>query len=225
MSNAAADPAVVTADVEAERVGMAAPAPAPAPAATLAPVSPLRAAWAEFRENRIALGALAVVVLIVAVAGLAPWITPQNPYDIGNLNLLDARRPPGYVGSGGYTHWLGTDASGRDLLSAILYGLRISMQMGLMAGVVGLVLGTTLGITAAYVGGKIETAIMRIVDLQLSFPAILWRSCSRRCLARARSSSSRRSWRPSTPTSRARPTARPRPSGARITWKRRLPCP
>lgn len=165
----AADPAVVTADVQNERLGMAAPAPAP----TAAPVSPMRAAWAEFRENRIAVAALAVVVLIVVIAGLAPWITPQNPYDIGNLNLMDARRPPGYVGSGGYTHWLGTDANGRDLLSAMLYGLRISMQMGLMAGLVGLVLGTTLGITAAYLGGKTETVIMRVVDLQLSFPAIL----------------------------------------------------
>jgi peptide/nickel transport system permease protein len=114
-----------------------------------------------------------VVVVIVVLAVLAPWITPQNPYDIGNLNLMDARRPPGFVGSEGYTHWLGTDASGRDLLSAILFGLRISMQMGLMAGIVALVIGTTLGIVAAYRGGKIETVIMRIVDLQLSFPAIL----------------------------------------------------
>jgi peptide/nickel transport system permease protein len=148
-------------------------APPAAPPQTSAPVSPLRAAWAEFRENRIAVAALVVVVSIVALAVLAPWITPQNPYDIGNLNLMDARRAPGYVGSEGYTHWLGTDASGRDLLSAILYGLRISIQMGLMAGLVALVIGTSLGIVAAYSGGRLETVIMRVVDLQLSFPAIL----------------------------------------------------
>lgn len=138
-----------------------------------APASPLAGVWSEFRENKVAVAALAVVVVIVLAALLAPWITPQNPYDIGNLNLMDARRPPGFVGSGGYVHWLGTDANGRDLFSAILYGLRISLQMGLMAGLVSLVVGGSLGIIAAYAGGRIETAIMRVVDLQLSFPAIL----------------------------------------------------
>ncbi len=138
-----------------------------------APASPLAGVWSEFRENRVAVVALAVVMIIVLAALLAPWITPQNPYDIGNLSLMDARRPPGFVGSGGYVHWLGTDANGRDLFSAILYGLRISLQMGLMAGLVSLVVGGSLGIIAAYAGGRIETAIMRVVDLQLSFPAIL----------------------------------------------------
>ncbi len=90
--------------------------------------------------------ALGVVLVIVVAALLAPWITPQNPYDIANLSLMDARRPPGFVGSNGYVHVLGTDANGRDLLSAILYGLRISLQMGLMAGLVALVIGGTLGI-------------------------------------------------------------------------------
>ncbi|HEY8564396.1 MAG TPA: ABC transporter permease [Beijerinckiaceae bacterium] len=156
-------------DAPTEGFGAAPSAPPP----NAAPVSPLRQAWSEFCENRIALAALALVVLIVALAVLAPWITPQNPYDIGNLNLMDARRPPGYVGSEGYTHWLGTDASGRDLLSAILYGLRISIQMGLVAGLTALAIGTTLGLIAAYRGGSVETAIMRVVDLQLSFPAIL----------------------------------------------------
>lgn len=163
------DPAADAAGIQHASTGTAPAAPPPVAAGR----SPLRAAWDEFRENRIAVAALAVVVAIVTLAILAPWITPQDPYDIGNLTLMDARRPPGYVGAGGYTHWLGTDASGRDLLSAILYGLRISIQMGLMAGLVALVIGTTLGIVAAYVGGKVETVIMRIVDLQLSFPAIL----------------------------------------------------
>ncbi len=165
MSNASAETPVAP-----ETVAPPVPAPAPAPAKA---VSPMRAAWREFCENRIAVAALVVVLIVVTLAALAPWITPQNPYDIANLNLMDARRPPGFVGSEGYTHWLGTDASGRDLLSAILYGLRISIQMGLMAGLVALVTGTTLGMVAAYRGGRTETVIMRIVDLQLSFPAIL----------------------------------------------------
>jgi peptide/nickel transport system permease protein len=129
--------------------------------------------WREYRENWIATLALAVVLLIVAAALAAPLITPQDPYDLANLHLRDARRPPGFIGSGGYVHWLGTDAQGRDLFSAILYGLRISLQMGIAAGAVAFGIGTALGIMAANIGGKIEQGIMRLVDLQLSFPAIL----------------------------------------------------
>ncbi|KFC72870.1 Peptide/nickel transport system permease [Bosea sp. LC85] len=135
--------------------------------------SPLARFWNEFRESKVALAALVVVVLMIGVALLAPWIAPQNPYDLANLALSDARRPPGYVGSGGFTHLLGTDAQGRDLFSAILYGLRISLQMGLIAGSLAFTLGVTLGITAAYLGGRWEAFIMRIIDLQLAFPAIL----------------------------------------------------
>jgi peptide/nickel transport system permease protein len=135
--------------------------------------TPTAAFWSDFRESRIAVAALVVVVAIMLVALLAPWITPQDPYDIASLNLSDARRPPGFVGAEGYTHLLGTDAQGRDLYSAILYGLRISIEMGLAAGTVALIAGGTLGIVAAYAGGRVETAIMRVVDLQLSFPAIL----------------------------------------------------
>ncbi len=133
----------------------------------------MSAFWREYRENWFAVAALVVVVLVVAAAILAPLITPQDPYDLGNLNLADARRPPGFIGSEGYTHLLGTDAQGRDLYSAILYGLRISLQMGLAAGAVAMMIGATLGILAAHAGGRVEQAIMRIVDLQLSFPAIL----------------------------------------------------
>ncbi|QUJ77952.1 ABC transporter permease [Sulfitobacter albidus] len=136
-------------------------------------IHPLGRFWAEFRENKIAVGALIVCGLMIALAVFAPLVSPQNPYDLGNLSLMDSRRPPGFVGSGGYTHLLGTDPQGRDLLSAIFYGLRISIQIGIAAGVVALSIGTALGITAAYFGGRIETLIMRIVDLQLSFPAIL----------------------------------------------------
>lgn len=135
--------------------------------------TPLRRFWAEFRENHIAVLALVVVVLMILLAVFAGVISPQNPYDLANLSLMDARRAPGFVGSGGYTHLLGTDPQGRDLLSAIFYGLRISVQIGLAAGFVSLSIGTTLGILAAYVGGRTEALIMRLVDLQLSFPAIL----------------------------------------------------
>jgi peptide/nickel transport system permease protein len=134
---------------------------------------PFAQIWAEFRENRVAVAALAVVVAIALVALLAPLIAPQNPYDLAKLVLMDARRPPGYVGSNGYVHILGTDAQGRDLFSAIIYGLRISIQIGVLAGMVALTFGALLGTSAAYFGGRTEAFIMRIVDLQLSFPAIL----------------------------------------------------
>ena len=135
--------------------------------------TPLRRFWAEFRENKIAVVALVVVIVLILLALFASLVSPQNPYDLANLSLMDSRRPPGFVGTGGYTHILGTDPQGRDLLSAILYGLRISIQIGLAAGFVSLTIGTTLGILAAYVGGRVEALILRLVDLQLSFPAIL----------------------------------------------------
>ena len=129
--------------------------------------------WFDFKENKIGVLALFVVLFLIFLAIFANFISPQNPYDLANLSLMDSRRPPGFVGTGGYTHILGTDPQGRDLLSAIFYGLRISIQIGLAAGFVSLSIGTTLGIIAAYNGGKLETFIMRLVDLQLSFPAIL----------------------------------------------------
>ncbi len=135
--------------------------------------SPVARFWQEFRESRIALASLIVVIAVILLAVLAPLIAPQNPYDLSKLVLGDARRPPGYTGSGGFTHWLGTDAQGRDLWSAILYGLRISLQVGLMAGSIAFVIGATLGCMAAFFGGRLEALIMRVIDLQLSFPAIL----------------------------------------------------
>jgi peptide/nickel transport system permease protein len=137
------------------------------------PDSPLARFWDEFRTSRVSVAALGIVILISLLALAAPLISPQNPYDLSRLVLMDARRPPGFVGSGGFTHWLGTDAQGRDLLSAILYGLRISIQVGLIAGAIAFSLGATLGAFAAYFSGRIEALIMRIIDLQLSFPAIL----------------------------------------------------
>ncbi|MCR4265381.1 ABC transporter permease [Nitratireductor sp. ZSWI3] len=127
----------------------------------------------EFAGNRTATVAAVVVLLIALLAIFAPLVAPQDPYDLANLVLRDARRPPGYVGTTGTLHLLGTDSQGRDLLSAILYGLRISLEMGLLAGTIAFSIGAVVGTSAAYLGGRFEALIMRIVDLQLSFPAIL----------------------------------------------------
>jgi peptide/nickel transport system permease protein len=135
--------------------------------------SPAAELWAEFSASWLAVGGLVVVVLCALAAIAAPLITPQNPYDQAQLVMFDARLPPGSVGSGGYTHWLGTDAAGRDLFSAIIFGLRTSIGVGLASGTVALALGTVIGLLAAFRGGITEALVMRLVDLQLSFPAIL----------------------------------------------------
>lgn len=118
-----------------------------------------------------AAAALFALLLLAAIA--APLITPQDPYDLAQLELLDAKLAPGSVGTAGITYWLGTDDLGRDLWSAILYGLRVSFLVAFVATLAALTLGTIVGITAAYAGGRVDDAIMRVVDLQLSFPAVL----------------------------------------------------
>ncbi|WP_374834177.1 ABC transporter permease [Paenochrobactrum pullorum] len=129
--------------------------------------------WSEFKRHPVPLVAAFVVVVIILLAVFAPLIAPQDPYDLSSLVLRDGRRAPGYVGQGGYVHLLGTDGQGRDLFSAILYGLRISLQMGLLAGAIAFTIGALVGSSAAYIGGRFESFIMRVIDLQLSFPAIL----------------------------------------------------
>lgn len=114
---------------------------------------------------------LLVVLLLIAI--FAPWIAPQNPYDLAQLDIMDGRLPPGSKAMNGMVFWLGTDEQGRDMLSAILYGLRISLFVGVVSTICACAIGASLGVFAAYKGGKVETAIMRLVDLQLSFPAIL----------------------------------------------------
>ncbi len=136
--------------------------------------SPLARFAREFAESRLALAGLALLVAVIAIALLAPWIAPQNPYDLGKLDLLDARLPPGErAGAGHMTYLLGTDGQGRDMLSAILYGLRVSLYVGVASGVIALTIGAVLGVLAAYAGGRFEQVLMRIVDIQLGFPAIL----------------------------------------------------
>lgn len=153
---------------------MSADTTAPIVAASQAQVeTPWRRFWSEFFENRIATVALFMFIAIAILAILAPWITPQNPYDLAQVDVLDSRLPPGSEAYTGYTMWLGSDGAGRDLFSAILYGLRISLSVGLASGVIALLIGMIVGLFAAYVGGRLENIIMRIVDLQLSFPASL----------------------------------------------------
>ena len=135
--------------------------------------TPFQRFRAEFFESKIATVALGVFLIIVVLAILAPWITPQNPYDLAQVSVLDGRLPPGSEAFDGYTMWLGSDGAGRDLYSAILYGLRISLSVGLASGVIALLIGMIVGLVAAYAGGRTEAFIMRIVDLQLSFPASL----------------------------------------------------
>lgn len=121
----------------------------------------------DFVSSRLAVCGLALLSIVIAIAIFAPWISPQNPYDLGKLDLLDSRMAPG----GKYV--LGTDGQGRDMLSAIFYGLRVSLLVGVVSGLIALTLGGLLGVLAAYTGGRFESFLMRVVDIQLGFPAIL----------------------------------------------------
>jgi peptide/nickel transport system permease protein len=119
----------------------------------------------------IALGLLGVLVLL---AVLAPWIAPQNPYDLATVSVMNSDLVPGSRSEDGtLTFLLGSDAAGRDILSAILYGLRISIVVGIASALIALMVGTAVGLVAAHFGGQVDAFLMRIVDLQLSFPTIL----------------------------------------------------
>jgi len=135
--------------------------------------TPFRRIVADFVANPVAVFGLTLLAVIVLAAIFAPLISPQNPYDLAQLDVVDGRLPPGAKAGGGGTFWLGSDDQGRDMLSAILYGLRISLSVGLTSTVIALAIGLAAGLTAAYLGGRTDTVIMRIADIQLSFPAIL----------------------------------------------------
>ncbi len=157
--------------------GNAAPATAEGAGGTVKPSiveTPFRRFMTEYFESPVAAVALVMLAIIVALALAAPWIAPQNPYDLAQVDVMDNRLPPGSTSMmTGMVYWLGTDGSGRDLLSAMLYGLRISLSVGVASGLIAMAIGAVVGLVAAYVGGRVETLIMRVVDLQLSFPAIL----------------------------------------------------
>jgi len=135
--------------------------------------SPAARLAADFLANPVAAFGLVLLGCIVLLALFAPLVSPQDPYDLAQLDIVDARLPPGSTSASGGTYWLGTDDQGRDMLSAIFYGLRISLAVGAASTLLALVIGLTFGLIAAYLGGRIESLIMRIVDIQLSFPAIL----------------------------------------------------
>ncbi|MCC5864306.1 MAG: ABC transporter permease [Wenzhouxiangella sp.] len=126
-----------------------------------------------FLERPFALLALVVTLLILLAALFAPLLAPHDPYNLATLEILDNRSPPGHVGTDGRYYFLGTDGQGRDVLSAMLYGLRTSLGVGVLAGLIAIVIGTVLGLIAAYFGGWLDTLIMRVVDLMLGFPTIL----------------------------------------------------
>lgn len=128
----------------------------------------------EYFESRVAALGLIVFIAIIIVALAAPLIAPQNPYDLMTIDIMDGKLSPGESSfDGSITYVLGTDTQGRDMYSAILYGLRISLGVGVVSTLIALVMGATIGLWSAYVGGKTDAFIMRVVDLQLSFPAIL----------------------------------------------------
>jgi peptide/nickel transport system permease protein len=127
----------------------------------------------SFRQSPSVILAAAVAAVIVLAAVFAPWVAPHNPFDLKTLNLLDAFTPPSFTGRGNPAYFLGTDDQGRDVLSAIIYGARISLMVGVFATLLAMAVGVSLGLVSGYLGGKVDAFIMRVADIQLSFPAIL----------------------------------------------------
>ena len=127
----------------------------------------------SFRRRPGVIVSAILIAVIVLSAVFAPWVAPHNPFDLKTLNLLDAFTPPAFTGRGNPGYLLGTDDQGRDVLSAIIYGSRMSLLVGVLATLLAMVIGVTLGLLSGYVGGKLDAFIMRVADVQLSFPAIL----------------------------------------------------
>jgi peptide/nickel transport system permease protein len=152
---------------------MKAPALNATPGARAEP-SRFRAFARRFAESKLAVFGLVLLAVLLLLTIFAPLIAPQNPYDLTALNILDAKQPPGGASmDGAMTYLLGSDGQGRDVFSAILYGMRISLFVGVVSIAAATVIGTILGLIGAYFGGWIDALIMRVADLQLSFPAIL----------------------------------------------------
>ena len=127
----------------------------------------------SFRQSPVAIGATVVALVMVFSAVFAAWVAPHNPFDLATLNLLDASLPPVWEEGGQPQFLLGTDDQGRDVYSAILYGMQISLAIGAASVVLSIVLGVGLGLLSGYVGGRVDAFIMRVCDVMLSFPAIL----------------------------------------------------
>lgn len=140
---------------------------------TPAEQTPWRRFLADYAESRLAVAAFVLLLAIVFIALFAPLISPQDPYDLKQLDVLDARLEPGAKLGNGNTALLGTDDQGRDMLSGIFYGLRISLFVGFSATLLALLIGATVGMLAAWLGGRTDSVLMRMADIQLSFPPIL----------------------------------------------------
>lgn len=129
--------------------------------------------WYSFRRDPVAVGSFVILVILLLMAILAPVLATQNPYDGATIDLMDAETPPMWTPEGLDTFWLGTDAQGRDIWSTILYGTRISLLIGLGAVALQSFLGIIIGLTAGYKGGRIDTFLMRVADVQLSFSSYM----------------------------------------------------
>ncbi len=129
--------------------------------------------WHSFRSSPVAMLAAAVAALCVFCAAFAPWVAPHDPFDLASLELADSRLPPAWEEEGKAKYLLGTDDQGRDILSALMYGARISLLVGLASVVLSVIVGVSLGLLSGFVGGRVDAFIMRVCDVMLSFPAIL----------------------------------------------------
>jgi peptide/nickel transport system permease protein len=129
--------------------------------------------WWSFTRSPVTVLSAVVALLCIGGAILAPAIAPQDPFDLASLNLLDAFKPPAWSAEGSVAYPLGSDDQGRDVLSAIMHGARISLLVGVAAVVVSTLLGVAIGLAAGYLGGVVDAVLMRIADIQLTFPPIL----------------------------------------------------
>jgi peptide/nickel transport system permease protein len=129
--------------------------------------------WWSFKSSSLTVVAAVVTVLIVGISFLSPLLAPHTPFDPGSLSLSDGLKPPAWMADGDWSFVLGTDDQGRDVLSSIMYGTRLSLVVGLASVIVSMLIGISLGLVSGYVGGTTDAVIMRIADVQLTFPAIL----------------------------------------------------
>jgi peptide/nickel transport system permease protein len=129
--------------------------------------------WWSFKRSPVTVVSAIVALVCILGAVLAPWIAPHNPFDLASLNLGDAFKPPAWAEEGELLYPLGTDDQGRDVLSAIMYGARVSLLVGVAAVLFSTFVGVAIGLLAGYVGGTLDSLLMRIADIQLTFPSIL----------------------------------------------------
>ena len=135
--------------------------------------TPFRRFLSDYCESKLAVAGFVLLMTILFIALFAPLISPQDPYDLRQLDVMDARLEPGTKLGNGNTALLGTDDQGRDMLSGIFYGMRISLFVGFVSTLLALLIGAIVGMTAAWLGGRTDNFLMRIADIQLSFPPIL----------------------------------------------------